>query len=263
MSRRARRARASDGARPPARGEAGVSLIEVMIGAMIAIIVIGASASLFAKANDSSLASQRQSELLAVADQQIENIREAVKTNGRGFSALAMNAAPAAGTNSTLSYSSTTHTDPNDFVSSSTGCGSNNAGYLIEANYDTTSEGIAPGVASWTGCATGAEPIVVQAGGIVTPKQANITVGSDIATVYSYVTDTYIGCSSSVNSSLGPCSSATGDARRVVVAVLLNNHGRKDIGQNSPVYVSTVFTNPVPTNQVNSSIGLTLGLSIG
>jgi hypothetical protein len=29
------------------------------------------------------------------------------------------------------------------------------------------------------------------------------------------------------------------------------------------VYLSTIFTNPVPSNQVNSSIGLTLGSTIG
>jgi prepilin-type N-terminal cleavage/methylation domain-containing protein len=238
------------------RGEHGFTMIEVLIAAVISVTVIGAGAALFSTGNDSSLASQRQTELISVADQQIENIRQAAKTSG--FAALTMKSAPAAGTNSTLTYSSATHTDPNDFVSNSTGCGTSNAGYLIEANYDSSSEGIAPGLASWTGCTTGAEPLVVQSGGIVTPKQT-VTVGSDTATVYSYVTDTYIGCSSA----LGNCSAAAGDARRVIVAVLLNNGGRHDIGQSSPVYVSSIFTNPVPTNQVNSSIGLTLGVNLG
>ncbi|MGI8412055.1 MAG: hypothetical protein ACR2QA_06090 [Solirubrobacteraceae bacterium] len=70
------------------------------------------------------------------ADQQIEQIRQAVKTNPNGFAALAMNAAPTAGTNSTLPYSATTHTDPNDFVVS---CGTG-AGYTIYDNYDNTSD---------------------------------------------------------------------------------------------------------------------------
>jgi hypothetical protein len=170
-----------------------------------------------------------------------------------------MSSAPAPPSNSTLSDGSTAHTDHNDFVSSSSGCGSTNAGYLIEANYDSTSEGIAPGFTPWSGCTTGAEPLVVQSGGIVTPKQTNVPVGSDTATVYTYVTETYVGCSSS----LGSCTAAAGDARRVIVAVLPNNGGRYDIGQNSPVYLSTIFTNPVPTNQVNNSIGLTLGVNLG
>jgi type II secretory pathway pseudopilin PulG len=232
-------------------------MLEVLVAALISAIIIGAGAELFSIGNDSSLGAQRQSALIAVADQQIENIRQAVKTGG--FAALAMSSAPAAASNSTLSYSTTAHTDPNDFVSSSSGCGSTNSGYLIEANYDSTSEGIAPGVASWSGCTTGAEPLVVQSGGVVTPKQTNVPVGSDTATVYTYVTETYVGCSSS----LGSCTAAAGDARRVIVAVLPHNGGRYDIGQNSPVYLSTIFTNPVPTNQINNSIGLTLGVNLG
>jgi type II secretory pathway pseudopilin PulG len=153
--------------------EQGFTMVEVLLAAVMSVIVIGAGATLFSTGNDSSLASQRQTELISVADQQIENIRQAVKTSG--FTALAMKSAPAAATNSTLTYGSTTHTDPNDFVSNSTGCGTSNAGYLIEANYDSSSEGIAPGVASWTGCATGAEPLVVQSGGIVTPPPSTPT----------------------------------------------------------------------------------------
>jgi type II secretory pathway pseudopilin PulG len=240
-------------------GDAGFTIVEVMVAAMIAVIVIGASAMLFSKGSASSVASQRQSELIAVADQQIEQIRQQLKTNPNGFSALAMSTAPAAGTNSTEAGNSGTHTDPNDFVVSSSGCGSSNAGYLIESNYDNTSEGVDASVPSWTGCPAGAEPLAVQTGGIVTPKQTGVTVGSDTATVYRYVSDTYVGCSSS----LGSCTSAAGDVRRVTVAVLLDNHGRSDIGPNSPVYLTTMFANPVPTNQVNSSIGLTLGASIG
>jgi prepilin-type N-terminal cleavage/methylation domain-containing protein len=237
--------------------QSGFTLIEVIVAAMLAAIVIGAGAALFTTGDVSALAAQRQSELIAVADQQIEAIHEAVKVDG--FSALAMQTLPAAGSNSTLSYSSTTHTDPDDFVSSSTGCGTSSAGYMIEANYDDTAQGTAPGVSSWSGCPAGAEPLVVASGGIVTAKQTGVTVGSDTATVYTYVTDTYVGCSSS----LGSCSSATGDARRVVVAVLLNNSGNHTISQSSPVYVSTIFTNPVPSNQVNSSIGLTVGARLG
>lgn len=247
-----------------AGGEDGFSLIEVIVAAALAVIVIGASADLFVQSNDSSLSSQRQAQLIAVADQQIEHIREQVKTNSGGFSALAMRSAPNAGTSSTLSYSSATHTDPNDFVSSASGCGSSNAGYLIEANYDSSTEGTAAGVAPWSGCAAGAEPLLVQSGGIVTPKQT-VGYGSGTATVYEYVTETYVGCGdATVNPSLAACGASTaGDARRLIVAVLPDGVGGFDKGPNSPQYVSTIFTNPVPSNQVNTSIGLTLGVNIG
>jgi hypothetical protein len=54
----------------------------------------------------------------------------------------------------------------------------------------------------------------------------------------------------------------------VIVAVVMNNHGyatggRSEIGPNSPVYVSTIFTNPNPSNSPDNPAGVTLGLNIG
>jgi prepilin-type N-terminal cleavage/methylation domain-containing protein len=260
--------------------ESGFTLIEVLAGMLMLAFVVAAGSVLFTHGNDSSITAQRESQLISVADQQIEAIRESVKT--QGFSALAMNAVPAAGTNSTLSFDTATHTDPNDLVSASTGCGPSNAGYAIEANYDDTSEGPASGVTPWSGCTNTtsmvAEPLEVLSGGFVTPETTNVTVGTDTATVYRYVTDAYVGCSTTVggcptttSGSVSSCTwpssiastTACSDARRVIVAVVLNNHGRYTIGQASPVYLSTIFTNPVPSNAPNSSVGITLGLQLG
>jgi type II secretory pathway pseudopilin PulG len=253
--------------------ERGLTLVEVVVAAMLATIVIGASAALFATADNSALGTQRQAQLLAVANQQIEKIRDQVKTNTSGFSALAMSCdpssaacvpVPSGGSGAQLSYNSNVYTDPNHWVSSSSGCGANNEGYLIESNWDSSDEGPVSSVAPWTGCPTGGEPLLVSAGGIVTPYQT-VTVGTGTATVYEYVTETYVGCAgSSVNSSLSACGSSTNsDARRLIVAVVPNNAGSLDRGVNSPQYMSTIFTNPVPSNQVNTSIGLSLGLSLG
>ena len=99
--------------------EAGFTIIEVLVATLFLALVVGAVGTLFVTDSNSSLASQRQSQLIAVADQQIELIRQTVKTSG--FASLAMSAAPAAGTNSTLSYSATTHTNPNDLVSATAG----------------------------------------------------------------------------------------------------------------------------------------------
>lgn len=252
--------------------EGGMTLIEVVVAAFALALVIGAGALLFSAGNSGALQGQRQSQLIEIADQQIEMIRQQVKTSG--FASLAMSQAPAAGTGTTLPGAPTTHTDPNDFVSAASACGSSNEGYLIESNWDDTSSGVLGSVGPFNGCATGAEPLVVAAGGIVSRSQS-VTVGTSTYTVDSYVTDTNVGCASLV---LGSClvsgsSSLTplGDARRVIVAVSLLNGGtnntgtgaRYNIGQSSPVYVSTVFTNPVPSNQSNAAIGLTLGTTIG
>jgi prepilin-type N-terminal cleavage/methylation domain-containing protein len=238
----------------------GFTIIEVLIAALAMAVIVGATAALFASGNSSSLASQRQSQLLAVADQQIEKIRQAVKTNASGFSALAMSSAPAAGTASTLPYSATTFTDPNHFVTTKASCGLSGAEFTIEANYNDTSEGTATGnEPPFAGCDAGTEPLIEQTGGIVTPTQASVTVGTETATVNSYVTATNLGC----NTTLGT-GNCTNDARRVIVAVKFDgSSGVYNSGPNAPVYVSTIFTNPIPSNAPNSSIGITLGLGIG
>jgi type II secretory pathway pseudopilin PulG len=261
-------------------GEGGFTLIEVLAGMLMLAFIVAAASALFVHGNDNSVAAQRQAQLINVADQQIEAIRAQVKTEG--FAALAMSSAPLAGTNSTLPFDTATHTDPNDLVTASTGCGLSNEGYAIENNDDDTTEGPPSSLTPWSGCtitsASVTEPLEILSGGFVTPKTTGVAVGTDTATVYRYVTDTYVGCSTTVggcpttsSGSGSSCSwptttaatTACSDARRVIVAVVLSNHGRYTIGQASPVYLSTVFTNPTPSNAPNSSVGITLGLQLG
>ncbi len=262
MSKRWPTTRMRSRARAITDDDAGFTMIEVVVAAFCVALIIGASATLFVTGNNTSLASQRQSAVIAVADQQIEQIRQAVKTNG--FSALAMSAAPAAGSSVTLPYSgapgaAVTRTDPNYFATTKTGCGASNAELTIEANYDNTNEGTATSnEPTFSGCDAGAEPLIIQSGGIVTPSQS-VSVGSETATVDSFVTQTNLGCNTSLGS--GGCSN---DARRVVVAVKLNQiNTSSGAGPAAPTYISTIFTNPIPTNAPNSSVGITLGLGIG
>jgi type II secretory pathway pseudopilin PulG len=270
------------------RSEHGFTIIEVLVAALILVLVIGASSTLFVRGSDASLSAQRESQAISVADQAIETIRQKVKT--QGFDALAMSSLPAAGSGTSLSAIglSTTYTDPNQFVSTGlSGCGSSNEGFAIETNWDDTSEGPASAVTPWGSCTDTAsvvdEPIEVLSSGFVTPQQTNVAVGSDTATVDTYVTDTYVGCNPSLGScpatssgSISGCSWPSGasasttcaDARRVIVAVVMNNHGyssngRAEVGPNAPVYVSTVFTNPDPSNAPDNPAGVTLGANIG
>jgi prepilin-type N-terminal cleavage/methylation domain-containing protein len=236
--------------------EDGFSLIEVMIAALMLALIAAAAAALFSTGSGSSLASQRQNALLSVAEQQIEQIREAVKT--QGFSSLAMSAPPAAGGSATLSYQSTNYTDPNHFVASASGCGSSSLGYTIEANYNNTSEGTATGTEPlFTNCPLGVEPLIIQSGGIVTPSQT-VAYGAGTVTVDTYVTQTNLGCNTALGT--GSCGN---DSRRVILAVVPNPGGRFNNGPNAPLYLSTLFTNPTPSNAPNSSVGITLGAQLG
>jgi hypothetical protein len=172
--------------------------------------------------------------------------------------------------------------DPNYFAPSSSGCGLSNQGYAIEANYDNTSEGAMTGTPTWSGCTSGSfsvmEPLEILSGGFVSPTQTSVAVGSETATVDTFVTDTYVGCTST----LGGCPTVGGntvsgctfptsttsstecaDARRVTVAVVPAASAPQDAAQNSPVYISTVFTNPTPSNAPTTAIGINLGASIG
>jgi type II secretory pathway pseudopilin PulG len=221
-------------------------MIEVTVAMLLVTLMVAGLGGLFITGNHSSLASQRQINLLEVAQAQIEQVRQTVKQYG--FSTLALNAYPADPTHSPLPSSPS---DPNDFLVNN---GTSSASYLIEQNYNSTSHGqisIAP---------ANGEPLEVDTtNGRIAPKTTSVAAGSDTATVWTYVTKATVGCVSS----LGAC--AADDARRVIVAARLKTigNGRQDLGPNKPVYLTTIISNPVPSNQPNNAIGLRLGLNIG
>lgn len=228
------------------RDERGFTLVEVCVAMLVMLLVIGGMATTFIQNSDSALAGQRQAQLLGVAQQQIEKIRNTVSRYG--FSALALTAKPAAPSDATLP---TSPTDPNDYIKN---WSSASPSYLIEVNYNQSTSG-----QTSTAPANG-EPLAIDTTyGHLAPKVTGVSAGSGTATVYTFVTQASVPCNTAI---LGGCAAA--DARRVTVAVLLDNAtSSKSIGPNTPVYMSTVFSNPIPSNQPSSAIGLRLGLNIG
>jgi len=281
--------------RAPA-AEHGFTIIEVLVAALMLALIIAAASALFVTGNDGSIAAQRESQLISVADQQIETIRQEVKTSG--FAELAMQTTPSGlpGSIPNTSPFSSLKADPNSFAVVKSGCGGSGEEYDIEANYDNTADPnsvsgqpenpentSASGLTSWSGCDSGAEPLEIlnSSLGFIKPQQT-ITVGSDTAVVDTYVTDTYVGCNTVGSSACptvsngtiqsgtctfpttsSPTSTLCSDARRVIVAVVIDDHGRLNIGPSAPVYVSTIFTNPTPSNEPSSTIGITLGVQLG
>jgi type II secretory pathway pseudopilin PulG len=264
----------------PADPEAGFTVIEVIVAMALAVILIGALTNLFITGNNSALSAQRHSQLIAVADQQIEKIRQLVKTSSSGFAGLALSGAPAADptltANATFKSNGVAYLDPYHFVTAAGNCGPSSLGYAIETNYDNTAEGTLASVPAFTSCPSGVEPLLIKTGvtntygapvvGFVSPGPTTVTVGSGTASVYTYVTATSLGCSSpgTADYVAGVAGACFGDARRVTVAVrLITTNDRSNIGPSTPVYVSTIVSNPVPSNQTSSSTGITLGLNIG
>jgi type II secretory pathway pseudopilin PulG len=287
-------------------GERGFTLIEVLVAALVLILIVSAGTGLFIHGEDSSIAAQRNSELISLADAKIETIRQEVKTEG--FAALAMSVNPQTLNTSTIPNTAPAGTtiaiDPanSSFYKTVTGCGSSNEEYAIQRNYDSSTVSAptvpstgATGVTAWQGCDAGYEPLEILTSGFVSPYQTVTTADPGVTDTYvvdTFVTDTYVPCASggslscpSVTSSGSgtsmvqtvqcpgsvttnfPTSIASSaicaDARRVTVAVVLDDHGRHTLGQSSPVYVSTIFTNPTPINDPTSSLGLNLGLQLG
>jgi prepilin-type N-terminal cleavage/methylation domain-containing protein len=244
--------------RARAQQEPGFTLLEVIVAVLLIALVIGALGSFFVSDNDSALAGQRQVNLLAVAQAQIESIHQTVKQYG--FTALWLNADPATPTDSTLP---TNPGDPDDFVK---GDGTSSASFLVEQNYNNTALGeISNAPAAGEPLLTPEYCATLASGSCTTPGvapektvtalPATATNGGAIVTVYTYVTVPSIACT----------GCAASDSRRVVIAVVLNNPGgtgRGDLGPNKPFYLTTMISNAVPTNDPSSASGLRLGLNI-
>ncbi len=269
--------------------ERGFTLIEVVVAMFILVFVVAAGSVLFTQGELSSSGTVTESQLIGVADQQLETIREEVKT--QGFDALAMTSAPTPSTATPLLSDASVkiQSSPNYFLSTSTGCGSSAEGFAIEENYDNSLSGPASGVDGWSNCTDTssfvAEPLEVLASGFVTPSQTVSIPNGPTVTVDTYVTDTYVGCANNstytsscptVNTSSGVVSGCTwpttttasttcSDARRVIVAVVppAPANGKFQIGGATPVYESTIFTSPTPSNAPGGTTGLTLGIQLG
>jgi hypothetical protein len=235
--------------------------MEVVVSALCLALIVSAVASLLVNGGDTALQSQRQTALLEFADQQIEQIRQSVKNNPAGFAALATSAAPSA--------TATNVDDPNHFWAADGGCKPTGSPtsygeYYIVNDYLNPTTPLSAGSATGTepafsGCDSGAEPLVVTAGAIVPVSAGPYSVGGDAVMVDSYVTQTNVGCNTNIGG--GTCGT---DARRVTVAVVpTGTVGGGSTQIAAPIYTSTIFTNPQPTNAPNGTIGLTLGVSIG
>lgn len=257
------------------RREQGFTLVEVLAAMVLFLVVLVGITFFFASNQDSSYASQREVSQLSVAQGQIENIRQLAKRYG--FSALALSSNPATKTDSTLP---TNPPDPNDYIVSQ---GTSSESYEIMSNYNDSTAGVASNTPS-TG-ETLLDPNTGTTGQVTQLQYVDLSTGTSYLSTASVpstggvkdpyaVVNTFVTQASTVagcNAGVGTCASS--DTRRVIVAVELHNpnatndyaacssgvvgpKGRCDLGPSTPTYTSTIFVNPIASNQTGSASGL-------
>jgi prepilin-type N-terminal cleavage/methylation domain-containing protein len=250
------------------RDDQGFTMIEVIIAMFIAVIVIGALAVGFVGASDGVTSAQTETQLIAVADQHIEQIRQLVDADG--FDALALTSNPAGPEPSTLPADPS---DPDDYVTgwsstypaaTWTPSSATVEGYLIESNFNNSALGTIDGGTTFS------EPLLVNGAwnytsGTTTsegqvPQTFTVTLPSgEVVTGHVYITATTVPCAAT-GTLLG--TSCTGDARRLIVAVQDQSPaGRTDV-PTAPEYTSTIIVRGEPANQQNLSNGLEVGVGV-
>jgi type II secretory pathway pseudopilin PulG len=255
----------------------GMTLVEVLIGAVLAALVVSAIAMGMASNSDSALATQRQAQLIAVLQNRMENIRQLFTENyaASGFSSLALSENPKKGEDASLPKSPA---DPNDFITPyvsgyNTATSGTTEGFLIEKNYNATSEGTIDGGSTLT------ETLQVDTtNGRIAPvtyvdlstgtsysSAASVPSGHTYAIVNTYITLSKVMTSTSSTS----CSTTAGtgsnasDARRVTIAARLSSAtAHTNLGSRTPQYASTLLTNPIPANQCQAAAGPRIGREI-
>jgi prepilin-type N-terminal cleavage/methylation domain-containing protein len=228
----------------------GFTLIEVLVAALVVVIGMTALAGILIGAQNQASADVQESQLINIADRQIEQIRAAVATEGFDSLGVSLPGGEAVSSFMPLSTSTirSTFLDPERFVEG--GC------FEIASNYDSVNTSSAPpygsappGFTPWSNCNTQAEPLqTFTSGGIVqwttspipacaTGAASNATfpcwlsLGSTCSaagtyavgavpacavTVYAFVTDTYVGCgtttgtTTTAGASTGICPTLSG-----------------------------------------------------
>jgi type II secretory pathway pseudopilin PulG len=247
-----------------------MTMVEVLVGAVLSALVIGAVAVGMASNSDSALATQRQAQLLAVLQSRMENVRQLFAQNytATGFASLALSENPKKGEDASLPKSPT---DPNDFITPyvsgyNTATSGTTEGFLIEKNYNATGEGTVDGGSTFT------ETLQVDTtNGRIAPvvyvdlttgtsysSAASVPSGHTYAIVNTYITITKVMTSTSSTScaTTSGTSSNASDARRVIVAARLSSAtAHKNLGSRTPLWATTLIANPIPSNQCQPSAG--------
>jgi prepilin-type N-terminal cleavage/methylation domain-containing protein len=280
-----------------ALSQRGFTLIEVMVAALLMTVALTGLSTVLIGSSDQSIAAVQQTQLVNVAAEQLEQVRATVSDGD--FDALALSAAPQLRTAATVDA---TAADPIAFATADATCGYGYGYEILQNYDNSSSGAPAGFTPWSGCPANSEPLDILSGGLITVPASSmpptcsstvlystcsQALLGGGSVVIDTFVTDTYVGCgdiasSSCPNASSGAvancpatsfptsasASTACADARRVIVAVV---PGATAAGTTTgptggrpvtPLYISTVFTNPNPSGAAQSAIGLTVGASL-
>jgi type II secretory pathway pseudopilin PulG len=250
----------------------GVSLVEVMVGALITALIAGAVAVALVNSNDSALATQRQAQLVAALQNRMEWIHQLFSETytSTGFAAVALSQNPHKGKDSSLPRAPE---DPNDFIVGydpnyqTAAAKKPYEGFLIEKNYNGTEQGLVTNasaegeqlqVDSASGKITSESLVDPATGKTFKSEEEALASGRPYAIVNTYVTlatedvsQVPGGCLTSAGA-----GSTAGDARRIIIAARLHPPESQARSYSAPQYATTLLTNPTPSSQCQHAYGL-------
>jgi type II secretory pathway pseudopilin PulG len=197
------------------RSDAGMGLVEVVVAAAVFLLVAGTALTTLTAAEVTTKGSQIQEGAVAIAQREIERLRQ------NGYAALGLASAPAGA----AAGADVNPTNPNEYVSGGR--------FRARTNFHDRNSALAPHVPA------NGEPFFTVASGGVAPGPEQVTSGSATYNVYRYVTRVDMVCMVGADDK---CP-GTEDAKRIVVAVSpVTRTGQR--GPVKPVWVSSILANP-------------------
>ncbi len=216
------------------RGEAGFTMIEVMVAALVVSVGIGALLGSVAAVTKSGLSAQHHQQLLAYGQRQIERLRTYDYTTQMGLTSL-----PVASGDGNLAGDPTpdTPSNPNYYVSGT--------GFKIMARYSDKNSGLAPGVSPNPEPMDAASNDTNLTAARINPGPISFSAGATTGKVYRFVTWRSEHCPSSTTSGItNPCTGY--DSKRITIAIVPDTVGNGS-GPGKPIWLSTVVSDPNST----------------
>lgn len=216
------------------RGEAGFTMIEVMVASLVVSVGIVALLGSFAAVTKSGLSAQHHQQLLAYGQRQIERLRTYDYTTEMGLTSLPVQSGDG---NPAGDPTPNAPANPNYYVAGTA--------FKIMARYSDKSSGLAPGVSPNPEPMDAVSNDAKLTSAKIDPGPTSFSVGATTGKVYRFVTWRSEHCPASTPSGItNPCTG--NDSKRITIAIVPDTVGNGS-GPGKPIWLSTVVSDPDST----------------